>query len=150
MDTVLLSWCGSTDMRFCDRSLRSVQVLLHSGKLRLSTNPNRKGSEPTIKTTTHSTQHTTVCVTWFLFRFLRKETVSAFPKFSRELGRVSNFNKSTNRHHYRKDHVAIGHLTKYNFFPRVNKDQTINLEIWLQIHTKVSIFETASPKIIKS
>ena len=33
------------------------------------------------------------------------------PKFSRELGRVSNFNKSINWHHYMKDHVEIGHLT---------------------------------------
>ena len=35
----------------------------------------------------------------------------AIPKFSRELGRVSNFNQSINwHHHHMKDHVEIGHL----------------------------------------
>ena len=46
-----------------------------------------------------------------------------------------------------KDHVEIGHLTKYDAF-RVNRDQAMNLEIWFKIHTNVSNFETASPKII--
>ena len=47
-----------------------------------------------------------------------------------------------------KDHVTIGHLTKYNVF-RVNKDQAMNLEICLKIHRNVSNFETvSSPKIM--
>ena len=43
-----------------------------------------------------------------------------------------------------KDHVEIGHLTKYDAF-RVNRDQVMDLE---KIHTNVSNFETASPKTI--
>ena len=46
-----------------------------------------------------------------------------------------------------KDYVEIDHLTKYDAF-RVNGDQVMDLEIWLKIHTKVSNFETASPKTI--
>ena len=46
-----------------------------------------------------------------------------------------------------KDHVEIGHLTKYDAF-RVNRDQVMDLEIWLKIQTNVSNCETASPKII--
>ena len=46
-----------------------------------------------------------------------------------------------------KDHVEIGHLTKYDAF-KVNRDQVMDLEMWFKIHTKVSILETASPKII--
>ena len=46
-----------------------------------------------------------------------------------------------------KDHVEIGHLTKYDAF-RVNRDQVMDLETWLKIHTDVSNFETASPKTI--
>ena len=69
------------------------------------------------------------------------------PIFNRELGRVSNFNQSINGHHHIKDHVEIDHLTKYDAFRR-NRDQVMNLEIWLKIHTNVSNFETASPKII--
>ena len=46
-----------------------------------------------------------------------------------------------------KDHVKIDHLTKYDAF-RVNRDQVMDLEIWLKIHTNVSNFETASPKTI--
>ena len=46
-----------------------------------------------------------------------------------------------------KDHFEIGHLTKYDAF-RVNKDQVMDLEIWLKIHTNVSNFEAASPKTI--
>ena len=38
----------------------------------------------------------------------------AVPKFNRQLGRVSNFNQSINWHHHMKDHVEIGHLTKYD------------------------------------
>ena len=44
-----------------------------------------------------------------------------------------------------KDHVKIGHLTKYDAF-RVNRDQVMDLEIWFKIHTNVSNFETAFPK----
>ena len=44
-----------------------------------------------------------------------------------------------------KDHVKIGHLTKYDAF-RVNRDQVMDLEMWLKIHTNVFNFETASPK----
>ena len=36
-----------------------------------------------------------------------------------------------------KDHVEIGHLTKFDAF-RVNSDQVIDLEIWFKIHTNVS------------
>ena len=46
-----------------------------------------------------------------------------------------------------KDHVEIGHLTKYDAF-RVNRDQVIGLEIRFKIHTNVSNFEKASPKTI--
>ena len=46
-----------------------------------------------------------------------------------------------------KDHVEIGHLTKYEAF-RMNRDQVMDLEIWFKIHTNVFNFETASPKII--
>ena len=45
-----------------------------------------------------------------------------------------------------KDHDEIGHLTKYDVF----RDQLMNLEIWFKIHTNVSNFETASPKIIQT
>ena len=73
--------------------------------------------------------------------------VLAIKKFSRELGRVSNFNKLINWHHHMKNHVEIGHLTKDDAF-RVNRDRAMNLEIWFKIHTNVSNIETASPKII--
>ena len=46
-----------------------------------------------------------------------------------------------------KDPVEIGHLTKYGAF-RMYRDQVMDLEIWSKIHTNVSNFETASPKII--
>ena len=46
-----------------------------------------------------------------------------------------------------KDHVEIGHLTKYDTF-RVNRDQVIDLEIRFKIHTNVSNFEKASHKTI--
>ena len=39
-----------------------------------------------------------------------------------------------------KDHVKIDHLTKYDAF-RVNRDQVMDLETWLKIHTNASIFE---------
>ena len=47
-----------------------------------------------------------------------------------------------------KDHVEIGHLTKYDSF-RMNRDQVMDLEIWFKIHTNVFNFETASPKSYK-
>ena len=46
-----------------------------------------------------------------------------------------------------KDHVEIGHLTKYDAF-RMNRNQVKDLDIWFKIHTNVFNFETASPKII--
>ena len=46
-----------------------------------------------------------------------------------------------------KDHVEIGHLTKYDAF-RVNRDQVMDLEICLKFHTNVCNFVTASPKTI--
>ena len=46
-----------------------------------------------------------------------------------------------------KDHVEIGHLTKYDAF-RVNRGQVMDLERLVEIHTNVSNFETASPQII--
>ena len=46
-----------------------------------------------------------------------------------------------------KDHVEIGHLTKYDAF-RVNRDQVMDLDILFKIHTNVSNFEKASPKTI--
>ena len=48
-----------------------------------------------------------------------------------------------------KDHVKIDYLSKYGAF-RVNRDQVMDLEIWLKIHTNVSNFETVSPKTIST
>ena len=49
-----------------------------------------------------------------------------------------------------KDHVEIGHLTKYDAF-KMNKDQVMDLQIWfVKIHTNVFNFETASSKIPNS
>ena len=48
-----------------------------------------------------------------------------------------------------KDHVEIGHLTKFDVF-RVNIDQVMDLEIWFKRHTNVSNFETASPNSIET
>ena len=36
-----------------------------------------------------------------------------------------------------KDHVEIDHLTKYDAL-RMKRDQVMDLEIWLKIHTNVS------------
>ena len=47
-----------------------------------------------------------------------------------------------------KDHVEIGHLTKFDPF-RVNRDKVMNLEIWFKIHTNVSNFEQLPPKPYK-
>ena len=46
-----------------------------------------------------------------------------------------------------KDHVEIGHLTKYDAF-RVNRDRVMDLEIWFKIHTKTAslIFRQRPPK----
>ena len=71
----------------------------------------------------------------------------AVPKFSRDLGRGLNLNKSINWHNHMNGHVEIGHLTQYDAF-RVYGDQVIDLEIWSKIHTNISNLETASPKII--
>ena len=46
-----------------------------------------------------------------------------------------------------KDHVEIDYWTKYDAF-RVNRDQVMDLEIWLKIHTNIRNFETASPQTI--
>ena len=48
-----------------------------------------------------------------------------------------------------KDHVEIDHLTKYDVF-RVNRDQVMDLQIWLKTHTNASNFEIASPKTIQT
>ena len=45
-----------------------------------------------------------------------------------------------------KDHVKIDYLTKYDAF-RANRDQAMDLETWLKIHTNVSNFETSSKTI---
>ena len=47
------------------------------------------------------------------------------------------------------DHIEIGPLTKYDAF-RVNRDLTMNLEIWFKIDTKVYYFEIASPQTIQA
>ena len=51
-----------------------------------------------------------------------------------------------------KDHVEIGHLTKYMYdASRVNRDQVMDLEIRFKIqHTNVSNFEKASRKPLSS
>ena len=46
-----------------------------------------------------------------------------------------------------KDHVKIGHLTKYDAL-WVNRDQVMNLEIRFKIHTNVSNFDKGSLKAI--
>ena len=48
-----------------------------------------------------------------------------------------------------KDHVEIGHLTKYDAF-RVKRDQVMDLKIWFKSRANVSNFETVSPKSSKS
>ena len=47
-----------------------------------------------------------------------------------------------------KDHVEIGHLTKYDAFRR-NRDQVMDLEIWFKIHTKSLILRQRPPKSYK-
>ena len=44
-----------------------------------------------------------------------------------------------------KGHVEIGYLTKFGAL-RLNRDQVVTLETWLNIHTNVCNFVTASPK----
>ena len=43
-----------------------------------------------------------------------------------------------------KDHVEVDHLTKYDAF-RVNRDQVMDLETWLKIHTKRSLILRQRP-----
>ena len=47
-----------------------------------------------------------------------------------------------------KDHVEIGHLTKYDAF-RVNRDQVMDLAIRFKIHTNVSNLRKRPPKPYK-
>ena len=94
-------------------------------------------------TTTTTTTDDTLCIPDRLDRPFRNSTGNWGPW----LGRVSNFNQSINWHHHMKDHVDIDHLTKYDAF-RVNRDQVMDLETWLKIHTNVSNFETESSKTI--
>ena len=47
-----------------------------------------------------------------------------------------------------KDHVEIGHLTKYDV-STVNRDQVMDLEIRFKIDTNVSNFAKAFPKTNK-
>ena len=71
----------------------------------------------------------------------------AISELRRELGRVSNLNKSINGHHHIKGHVEIGHLTKFGAL-RLNRDQVMTLETRLKIHTNLCNLVTASPKTI--
>ena len=48
-----------------------------------------------------------------------------------------------------KDHVEIDHLNKYDAF-RVNRDQVMDLETWLKIHTNASNYRPPKPyKLLK-
>ena len=47
-----------------------------------------------------------------------------------------------------KDHVEIGHLTKYDAF-WINRDQVMDLEICFKIHTNVSNLRQRPPKSYK-
>ena len=40
---------------------------------------------------------------------------------------VSNFNQSINRHHHKKDHIEISHLTEFDVFG-VSRNRVIDLE----------------------
>ena len=46
-----------------------------------------------------------------------------------------------------KDHVDMDHFTKFGAF-MLNRDQAMDFCTWVKIHTNVSKFLTASPKII--
>ena len=48
-----------------------------------------------------------------------------------------------------KDHVEIDHLTKYDAF-RVNRDQVMDYETWLKIHTNISNFDSVPQNHINS
>ena len=48
-----------------------------------------------------------------------------------------------------KDHVEIGHLTKYDAF-KMNRDQVMDLEIWFKILTNISNFESVPQNHINS
>ena len=47
-----------------------------------------------------------------------------------------------------KDHVEIGHFTKYDAF-RVNRDQVMDLEIWFKILQRSLILRERPPKPYK-
>ena len=55
------------------------------------------------------------------------------------------FKLSINWHHHIKGHVEIGYLIKFGAL-RLNRDQVVTLETWLNIHTNVCNFVTASLK----
>ncbi len=46
-----------------------------------------------------------------------------------------------------KDYAEIGLLTKFDAF-RMNRNEVMDLETWLKIHTNVSNCKPASPKTI--
>ena len=69
----------------------------------------------------------------------------AFPKFFRELGRVSNFNESINWHSHTKDYIKNSHLTKFDAF-RVDRSQVLCLQMWFKIRKNVFNVETAPPQ----
>ena len=48
-----------------------------------------------------------------------------------------------------KDHVGIGHLTKFDAL-RFNRDQVMDFETWFKIHINVSNFERLPPNHINS
>ena len=74
----------------------------------------------------------------------QKSVELAVPKFSRELGLVSNFSKIMLR-------LVISVIcTSMTDAFKANRYQAMNLGIWFKIHTNVSNFYTASPKIINS
>ena len=47
-----------------------------------------------------------------------------------------------------KEHVEIGHLTKYDAF-RMYRDQVMDLEIWIKIHTNMRQRPPKSYKLLK-
>ena len=65
----------------------------------------------------------------------------AVPKFSRKLGRVSNFNKPINRHHHSK--IMLRMVIWPSMSPVLGWTGT---KLWTLNHTNVSNFETASNK----
>ena len=67
----------------------------------------------------------------------------AISELRRKLGRVSNLNWSISWHHHIKGHVEIGYLTKFGAL-KLNGDQVMTLETWIEIHTNVCNFATAT------